>query len=181
MDTIAKNAILCSIMNRCMAMLLIVLPLAGCTSQGSSPMHDPFGRTTLPPPPTGDARNDPYYSSPIMTGSTVTNTPGINYPPPTSSGAANNAKIPTPSNNVGGSHGVGLMGAKTANASASGYQPSGTSGWTSPGISDASRPRPTVTETATTSNTVGQPSVPRSSDSNSGRLREITEMPKNWD
>ena len=65
------------LMNRYLAPIAVVLLLlAGCTSPSQSPKCDPFfGRTTIPPPPTGSAAGrcpDPYYQ----------NLPGVQTPAP---------------------------------------------------------------------------------------------------
>ena len=72
-------------MNR-LALLMIGLLLAGCKSQ--APMADPFfGRTTIPPPPTGSAMGrDPYYPTP-PTVQMPSPTPPQPWCPPASSAA----------------------------------------------------------------------------------------------
>jgi hypothetical protein len=67
------------LMNRAILILFIALVLAGCKSQ--TPSVDPFfGRTTVPPPPTGSVSGqaaDPYYQSaqPVQPGSLQANAP----------------------------------------------------------------------------------------------------------
>ena len=81
-------------MNRYFAPIAVVsLLLAGCTSPSQSPKCDPFfGRTTIPPPPTGSAAGrcpDPYYHT----------LPGVQTPsPPPSPGCppASSAAPATP-------------------------------------------------------------------------------------
>jgi hypothetical protein len=55
-------------MNRFFAPILVTLLLAGCTNPSQPPKCDPFfGRTVIPPPPTGSATGrcaDPYYPTP---------------------------------------------------------------------------------------------------------------------
>ena len=66
-------------MKRAFLIILIALGLAGCKSQ--SPTVDPFfGRTTVPPPPTGSIAGraaDPYYQAapPVQPGPLQANTP----------------------------------------------------------------------------------------------------------
>ena len=56
-------------MMRPLMLILVGLSLTGCKSQ--APTNDPFfGRTTIPPPPTGSATGrfaDPYYQTPPLT------------------------------------------------------------------------------------------------------------------
>ncbi len=64
-------------MKRAILIILIALGLAGCKSQ--TPTVDPFfGRTTVPPPPTGSIAGraaDPYYQAapPVQPGSLQAN------------------------------------------------------------------------------------------------------------
>jgi hypothetical protein len=181
-------------MNRCLAMILGVLLLTGCTSQNQAPTHDPFAnRTTFPPPATGEAAKDPYYASSATVSPAIsTGAPGIsNAPAPGMSVNSINAttgasSIPPPSSNATAARGIALQGARGPNSTAAGYQAPPSNGWTSSGASGVAEdraPRPTTDATGISSsasqNVTTQTLAPRSADASSGQLRDISELPRN--
>ena len=183
-------------MNRCLAMILGVLLLTGCTSQSQSPTHDPFAnRTTFPPPATGEAAKDPYYAATAATTppAASTNAPGITSAPApglsinsanATTGASNAGSIPPPSSNATSARGISLQGAGT-NAATAGYRASSSNGWPTAGtggVAEDRFPRPTADATGVSSasqNMTTQTLTPRSTDANSGQLRDISELPRN--
>lgn len=177
-------------MNRCLATILGVLLLTGCTSQSQSPSHDPFAnRTTFPPPATGEAAKDPYYSATAATAPNAgsTGAPGITTAP--APGLATNttavtASIPPPSSNAVASRGIALQGAR-GTSTAPAYRSPASNGWATAGtggVAEDRFPRPTTDATNVSNasrNVTTQTLSPRSADANSGQLRDISELPRN--
>jgi hypothetical protein len=183
-------------MNRCLAMIFGVLLLTGCTSQNQSPAHDPFAnRTTFPPPATGEAAKDPYYSAaPAAPSAFSTGAPGIAAAPApglsvnsanATTVAANPGSIPPPSSNAVATRGIALQGARGTNSAASGYRAPVPNGWATAGtggVAEDRIPRPTTDATGVSSagqNVTTQNIAPRAPDANFGQLRDISELPRN--
>ncbi|HEY4761507.1 MAG TPA: hypothetical protein VIH42_13075 [Thermoguttaceae bacterium] len=89
-------------MNRFFIIFIIACSLAGCKSQ--TPVVDPFfGRTTIPPPPTGSIPGqpvDPYYKSPAPLQPTPSYSPGITPPNQLQSVPQNNPGFYSPPANI---------------------------------------------------------------------------------
>jgi hypothetical protein len=174
-------------MYRCLAILsigLVIFGLTGCTQQGQTASPDPFNRFAFPPPKTGEARMDPYYSPPQ---NTATSAPGLGMPStfanPASGatgGTANNA-IPANGRVSGGSsRPTGLWGntARSSPANSAGVNnapPSNVWSANNSAAGAVSLPRPVVTEVGASSNQT-LPACPGvASPSNSGAIRDISE------
>ena len=100
------------LMNRYLAPITVVLlSLAGCVSQSQVPKCDPFfGRTTIPPPPTGSAAGrcaDPYYQT----------LPGVQTPPPPQSPGCPPASSAAPASPPGAASTWAVPRGGAANAS----------------------------------------------------------------